>query len=42
MQLDPPCLGSVGCVSDVQNPIEYAESAFYNAQESKKMSRYLL
>ena len=42
MQLDPPCLGSIGCASGFQNPIECAESVFYNAQETKKWSRYQL
>lgn len=40
MQLDPPCLGAAGCISDLQNPIDGAKIEFYKALQSKKMSRY--
>lgn len=41
MQLDPPCIGSVGGIfGSSMNPIEYARCAFYDAMESGHMARY--
>lgn len=40
MTLDPPCIGAVGCAKEFKNPIDAAKDAFYDARESKKMSRY--
>lgn len=40
MQLEPPCLGAVGCIYGLQNPIYAAKIEFERALQNKKMSRY--
>lgn len=40
MQLDPPCIGSIGCAVGFINPIEAARQAFILALDSKKLSKY--